>query len=62
MWRNRYRQHKSSKLIVKNIENVRKNILKCLKTRKGKFSVLNDNYIECELGSLFKVRMLESFL
>lgn len=44
-----------------NMENVRNSILKCLKTRNGKIVVSDDNYIECEFGSLLKARMLGEF-
>ncbi len=52
---------KTELTVTKNIESVRNSILTCLKTRNGKIIVSNDNYIECELGSLLKARVLGEF-
>lgn len=52
---------KTEIIVYRTMENVRNSILKCLKTRNGKIVVSDDNYIECEFGSLLKARMLGEF-
>jgi hypothetical protein len=48
-------------IVNKNIESVRNSILNRLGTMKGKIVISDDNYIECDFGSLLKARLLGEF-
>jgi hypothetical protein len=52
---------KTELIVNKNIESVKNSIVNCLKTRNGKIIVSDDDYIECEFGSLLKARMFGEF-
>ncbi|WP_321421369.1 hypothetical protein [uncultured Methanobacterium sp.] len=48
-------------VVNKDIGNVRIDLVKGLKSMKGKITTSDENFIECDFGSLFKSRMLGEF-